>query len=67
MDYEKINIDYYIESVNIKHKDFDYISLCKSHSGIQINECLKDKELHIREKCDEISKLVYELREILPN
>jgi len=65
MDYKQINIKYYVDTVNIQSDDFDYCSISKSHHGIQVNENLKYNEENIINKCDEISKLIYELREFL--
>jgi len=65
MDYKKIDIKYYIESVDISTDEFHYIALCRTHSGIQVNKEVKDIENDILAKCDEISKAVFELRDML--
>ncbi len=65
MGYKQINIKYYIDTINIISDDFDYCSISKSHHGIQVNENLKEQEENIKNKCDEISKLVYELRDMI--
>lgn len=65
MDYYNIKANYYIDSVSIEADDFEYIAICKTHDGIQIDESLKDKEEIIIKKCREIKKLMFELREIV--
>ena len=65
MDYKQIKANYYIDSVSIESDDFHYVRLTKTHNGIQINENLKEREDLILKKCDEISELMFELRELL--
>ena len=65
MDLQQITATHYIGSVQIVSDDFDYIRLCETHHGIQINENLKECENDILKICDEISNNMFKLKEII--
>ena len=65
MDLQKIEATHYIGSVQITSDDFDYVRLCTSHHGIQVNENLKDYEEELLEICGDISDKMYKLKELI--
>lgn len=65
MDTQQIKVVHYIGSVQITSDDFDYVRLCESHHGIQINENLEEDEESILKICDEISDSMFKLKKII--
>ena len=65
MDLQQIKATHYIGLVQIISDDFDYIRLCETHHGIQVNENLKEYEIDIISICDEISDNMFKLKQII--
>lgn len=65
MDLQQIIATHYIGTVQIISDDFDYVRLCETHHGIQVNENLKECENEILNLCGEISDKMFKLKELI--